>query len=376
MSAIGSTFHRYWPEIAWVCFCAANVIVIFLLGEWETIPFHFVWVSLALIYGIRRWSLRSTVVVVTIVSLVTGVALLVAVTQAEHGPGLDELAEVPLMAAMVVAMVWHVRRRQDAIEQVRILAESEHRLLESQRGFVRGASHELRTPITVARGHAELIRRTAADPQVREDIDVVLDELGHLSRLSERLLLLAALDQPGILSVGQVPIRPLVLDMARRWSPTSSRRWNVSVATDGYLMADEERVRIALDALVENAVKYTSEGDKIEIRATPDDDLVVFEVSDSGVGIDPGSIDRIFERSAYEGRPRDPGGTGLGLAIVKAIVDAHGGSVDVESAPGSGSTFRIKLPRYRRGRARTYDPGHPPSLDPAPGAPTSPSRPT
>src|ERR687898_2698805 len=131
MSGIASTLRRRWVEVAWGAFAAANVAVIVMLRDWETIPFHFVWVSLTLVYGFRVWRLRTTMFLLLVVMAVTGAALAWTVTRGNEGP--DELAEVPLMAAMFVAMVWHAHRRQAAIEGTRRLAEAEHRLLEGQR---------------------------------------------------------------------------------------------------------------------------------------------------------------------------------------------------------------------------------------------------
>ena len=256
MSAIESTLRRHWVEVAWGAFAAANVAVILTLTDWETIPFHFVWVSLTLVYGFRLWRLRTTMVVLLVVIAVTGAALAWTVSRGGEGP--DELTEVPLMAAMFLAMVWHAHRRQLAMEETRRLAESEHRLLEGQREFVRDASHELRTPITVARGHAELIRDSGIDEQVAKDVDVVLDELGRLSRLSERLLILTAADHPGFLSKEAVQVEPFVVGLMRRWSPTAKRAWRVQVAAEGTVCADRERLETALDALLENAVKATA----------------------------------------------------------------------------------------------------------------------
>ena len=156
MSGIGSTLRRRWVEVAWGVFAAANVTAIVLMSRWETIPFHFVWVSLTLVYGFRHWRFRTTMLLLLVVIASTGAALAVSIARGHQGP--DELAEVPLMAAMFLAMVWHAVRRQAAVEEAGRLAASEHRLLMGQREFVRDASHELRTPITVARGHAELIR--------------------------------------------------------------------------------------------------------------------------------------------------------------------------------------------------------------------------
>ena len=96
-----------------------------------------------------------------------------------------------------------------------------------QREFVRDASHELRTPITVARGHAELIRDAGVDGQISKDAEVILDELGHLSRLSERLLILTTAGHPGFLSPGVVPVEPLLEGLMRRWAPTAGRDWQI-----------------------------------------------------------------------------------------------------------------------------------------------------
>jgi signal transduction histidine kinase len=261
---------------------------------------------------------------------------------------LDELTEVPLMAAMFVAMVWHAHRRRAAIEETERLAESEHRLLEGQREFVRDASHELRTPITVARGHAELIRDSGVNGQVASDARVVLDELGRLARLSERLLILTAADDPGFLSKAEIEVEPLVVGLMRRWSPTAERAWRVRVTAEGTVRADRERLETALDALMENAVKATDEGSAILVGSRADGHQLLLEVTDEA-GHRAEDLHRIFEpfSKIEPDRARKNGGTGLGLSIAKAIVDAHGGSIAVDSEEGHGTTFRISLPGFR-----------------------------
>jgi signal transduction histidine kinase len=347
VSAIASTLRRRWVEIAWATFAAVNVAVIVMLRDWETIPFHFVWVSLTLVYGFRVWRLRTTMWLLLVVMAVTGAAL--AWTVVRGNERLDELTEVPLMAAMFVAIVWHAHRRQAAIEETNRLAESEHRLLEGQREFVRDASHELRTPITVARGHAELIRDSGVNGQVASDAGVVLDELGRLSRLSERLLILTAAGDPGFLSRADIEVEPLVVGLLRRWSPTAERGWKVRVAAEGTICADLERLETALDALMENAVKATDEGSPILVASREDGHRLLLEVTDQGRGIGAEDLPRIFEpfSKIEPDRARKNGGTGLGLSITKAIVDAHGGSIAVESEEGRGTTFRISLPGFR-----------------------------
>jgi signal transduction histidine kinase len=353
---IALTLRRRWIEVAWAAFAAINVGVILTLSDWETIPFHFVWVSLTLVYGFRVWRLRTTMILLLVVIAVTGAALAWTVTRGDEGP--DELAEVPLMAAMFVAMVWHAHRRQVAIDEAKRLAESEHRLLEGQREFVRDASHELRTPITVARGHAELIRDSGVDGQIAKDADVVLDELGHLSRLSERLLILTAAGHPGFLSTTDVEVEPLVVGLMRRWSAAAPRAWRVDVSAEGTILADGERLETALDALVENAVKATEEGGEISVACRAENGELMLEVTDDGRGIRAEDQARIFDRfSKIEpNRSRGNGGTGLGLSIAKAIVDAHGGSIAVESEEGHGATFHISLSGFRPMTARPQRP--------------------
>ena len=346
MSDIGSTLRSRWVEILWGLFAALNILVIVVLLRWETIPFHFVWVSLTIVYGFRIWRLRSTLVVLAVVMVLTGCALAFTVMRGHER--LDELAEVPLMAAMFLAMVWHALRRQSAIEEAQRLAESEHRLLEAQRGFVSDASHELRTPITIAHGHVELIRDSVLEPQAREDVEVVLDELGRLSRLSERLLILASAEHPGFLSLESVDVGSLIAGVERRWRGAAARTWDVRIADRGSVRLDRERFVIALDAVIENAVKATEEADPIRIEARADGGDLIVEVADDGVGIPDEQLARIFDRFARADpdRTRGGGGTGLGLPIARAIVRSHGGELSAESLLAGGSVLRFRLPGF------------------------------
>jgi two-component system OmpR family sensor kinase len=220
MSGIGSRLRSRWPEIALVGVSALNVVAALFVREWEIVPFHLVWASLALIYGLRVWTVWGTAAVLVAIIAVTGLPLLYTVTSGVEP--VEELSEVPLISAIFAAMLWHAHRYQSAMAEVRRLADSEHRLLERQREFVRDASHELKTPITVASGHAELILRSS-DPQAAADADVVLDELTRLSRLAERLLLLAATDHPDFLSVEPIELGPFLKMTLGRWQATAER---------------------------------------------------------------------------------------------------------------------------------------------------------
>jgi signal transduction histidine kinase len=336
MSGTASALRKHSVELAWGAFAVANFAAMPFGGEWETVPFHFVWVSLTLVYGFRVWRPWPTAGALSGVVLVSGVEL---VWMADRGQvSSAELTEVPLMGAMFVAMVWHARRRQAALEEL-------HRVSERERDFVRDASHELRTPITIARGHAELIRAAAGVEQTAADAETVLDELSRLERVAERLLLLATVEHPGFLRRSLVDVDDLVVETARRWSAGARREWRVLADARGVVPGDGERLSYALDALIENAVKFTNPGGAITIRAWQVADAALIEVRDEGPGIAPELRERVFERFARS--KTGGGGTGLGLPIVKAITEAHGGSIELEAAQGGGASFRIRLPGFR-----------------------------
>jgi signal transduction histidine kinase len=344
MSGIGSLLRSRWLEVAWAAFAALNVFVMVLWPRWETVPFHFVWVSVTLLYGLAVWSVRNTAVVLAVIMLATGAAIVRDTI--EFHENADEITEVPLMAAMFVAMVWHARRHRAAVNEVQRLAEREHTMRERERTFVRNASHELRTPITVARGHAELAAGQQTDVTSAEDLAIVIDELDRLSTLSSRLLLLAAADSPDFLSSCTVDVAELVEGVVRRWAPTTPRDWRAEVTRPATAVVDAARVEAAVDALIENAVAFTSSGARICLSVGVSGEGVTVDVADTGVGIAPDDLTRVFEPFARGGYGRDQrtGGTGLGLALVRAVVQAHGGAVAIRSTLGMGTVVTLTFP--------------------------------
>jgi len=321
-------------DVAWILFAVLNLVLMVVIPDAQTIPFHNVWVSLSLLYGFSTCRPRTAVLVGVLVALGTGAALVAAVER-QH-MHLDELAEVPMMAAMFCVMVWHVNRRQAAEGRVRATAQRE-------REFVRDASHQLRTPITIARGHAELIRSMGRDPQVVEDAGVVVEELHRLGRISDGLLLLAAAEHQRPAVHDALDVERFVHSTIERWAVTAPRHWSVDVRAHGTVTADADRLSHAMDALIENAIKVTDPGGLIELAAWADGATLVLEVRDDGPGVAIADKERIFDRFVSAGSGT---GTGLGLPMVRAIAAAHGGSAEVRSFPGHGAAFCVRLPGF------------------------------
>lgn len=333
-----------WVDVAWVIFAIANLVAMLVFDRWETVPFHFIWVSLTILYGFRAWDITPTAWVLAAIILLTGGVLIIDISRGTQP--LDELTEVPLMSAMFVAMVWHARRRLAVTEEVRRVSDANLRLLERERQFIQNASHELRTPITIALGHAELVHQAKDPGTIAEDALVVIQELMRLRRLAERLLLLAAAEDPDFLHKRAVEVEPMLVEAVHRWMATP-RQWRLGDTDEVIVDADADRLALAIDALVENAVKHTTPNDWIELSVRRNHGVEI-EVADSGSGIPTQDLERIFERfaSADTNGSRDAG-LGLGLAIVKTVAEAHGGSVRVRSQVGKGSAFDLVLAEAR-----------------------------
>jgi len=345
MAAIG-LLRRRAVEIAWVAFAVANLVAMALVPSWETIPFHFIWISLTLLYGFRVWEPRSTGLVLGLVILATGSLIL---SDAFKGDQLwGELFEVPLMSAMFLAMVWHARRRQEAVRTLETESRERAGLLAQQKRFLHDVSHELRTPVTIARGHLEVLKRVNGSSG--QEIDVALDELERIEHILEGLLLLAKSKQPDFVVIEDVEMESFLEDVFMRWSVVP-RSWTLGKLAPGTLRADPDALRNALDALLENAVKYTGPSDAIKLSARSRAGQLAIEVADEGRGLPPDGLDQLFDRFARadSARSRAQGGAGLGLAIVEAIVRAHGGSCEASNSD-AGAVFTLRFPDFAETR--------------------------
>jgi heavy metal sensor kinase len=218
------------------------------------------------------------------------------------------------------------------------------------RRFTADASHELRTPLTALKGGVEVALRAARSAEeYRRVLRSSLEEVERLIRVSEDLLLLsrstAGLGAPRT----RVELEPLcleVLDLGARLAEGREVSVRLEATEPAAVMGDAAALRRATLNLVENAVKYTPAGGKVELSLRSADGVARLTVSDTGVGIESADTVRIFEPFVRldAARARDTGGTGLGLAIARSIVLSHGGLLSVESAPGAGSQFTIALP--------------------------------
>ena len=219
-------------------------------------------------------------------------------------------------------------------------------LLERQRTFVQNASHELRTPITVALAHAELLPRPETDPKAAEDAAIVADELSRLRRLADPLLLLATAEQSDHHRPVPTRLAAVLDDTLSRWERIP-RHWQLGQHDDVTVLADPDRLVVALDAILDNAVRFTCEGDTIELSVSGSNGHADITIADSGPGIPGGQLDTVFDRFSTPDPDRETAHNfGLGLSIVRAIAEAHGGQVTAHDGQMGGAAVAIRLPLH------------------------------
>ncbi|MBE9179750.1 HAMP domain-containing protein [Oculatella sp. LEGE 06141] len=213
----------------------------------------------------------------------------------------------------------------------------------SQRNFINDAGHELRTPITIIRGHLELLGN---DPQEQQEtLEIVLDELDRMSRFVNDMILLAKAERPDFLQLETINVPSFTKELFAKAQALAERNWKLTIEGTGRIVGDRQRITGALINLAQNATQYTQCEDVIELGAALTRSNVKFWVRDTGEGIAPADQERIFERFARAANSyRRSEGAGLGLSIVRAVAEAHGGRIDLVSQPGMGSTFTVVLP--------------------------------
>ncbi|MCZ7555793.1 MAG: ATP-binding protein [Bacteroidia bacterium] len=227
---------------------------------------------------------------------------------------------------------------------------------EQIQNFSANASHELRTPLTIMRGEIELaLRNTKSPEEYQRLLGSLLEEILRLSRILDDLLLIAKTEigeRP--IELQAVDLRELVEEIADEASLFAEQA-GIDVAlgpvADAWIDAEPLRIRRVLLNLVDNAVKYNRKHGTISISMEREDDMVAVHIQDTGIGIPPEAIPRLFERfyRVNDTERHGPKGTGLGLYLVQWIVRNHGGTITVDSELGKGSTFTIRFPLRNSG---------------------------
>ncbi|WP_280398867.1 sensor histidine kinase [Nocardia carnea] len=261
--------------------------------------------------------------------------------------------EVDRLARSLNTMLAQIQRGFAATEASE---EAARRSEEKMRRFVADASHELRTPLTTIKGFAELYRQGATG-----DTDMLLDRIERESKrmglLVEDLLMLARLDAERPVEYAPVDLLALASDAVHSARAVAATQGTADTRSIGLevrpgsgtaeVPGDAARLRQVLANLLNNALVHTPPDAAVTVRLTPHEDEVLLEVADTGPGMAPEQAERVFERfyRVDDSRSRGSGGSGLGLSIVQALVAAHGGTVEVSSVPGRGTTFTVRLPR-------------------------------
>ncbi len=222
-------------------------------------------------------------------------------------------------------------------------------LFRGERDFVRDASHELRVPITVCMGNLDVLAAGLPPGEGTATLAMLTDELARMARIVDDLRLLADAGSPDFLVPAPIDVHHLVPDLVRRAAALGERIWVVEGSGTGLLVADRHRITEAVMNRADNAVTHTGPGEVIAVGADADDAEVRLWVRDTGVGLAPTDHARVFDRFRRGARAyRTYRGSGLGLSIVRAIAVAHGGRVELISAPGAGMTVTMVLPRRSR----------------------------
>jgi signal transduction histidine kinase len=211
----------------------------------------------------------------------------------------------------------------------------------SQRRFADDASHELKTPLTIVRGHLELLDDDPAER--RETLALVTDELDRMGRIVEDLLLLARREEPDFLTLSTVDVGVLTDTLLAKAKALAPRDWVLDVRGQGVIVADHQRLTQAVMQLADNAARYSNGGNPIALGSIVSGGQARFWIRDQGPGIPTLEHEAVFERFRRGSGTGRSDGAGLGLAIVKAIAEAHKGRVELEST-ADGSVFSIVVP--------------------------------
>jgi signal transduction histidine kinase len=330
-----------WLVVALAC----AVLMIFMPGA-ETVPYHLAWIAVAVAYGVEAWPWGMAMAGITAYTLLTGAILVV---RAANGViAWEETTEIPMMTLLIVLVVWHIRRRHVAYAGLTEAVRRDREHAAQRERLRRMTSHEMRTPVTIAKGYAELLLQDETDPARRDDLHVICEELDRLVLTSDRLVRMMRLE--GEERHEPVDLDKLVRDTVVRWSVLADRRWSTESALGTHL-SHRDGLRACLDTLLENAVRYTHDGDRIRISGSQWQGWLLLAVADSGPGLEEDLV-----RALNRGEVRPPGGdrhyrtpdpkaqTGFGIAIVHEVVRLQGGSLRAGVSREGGALVLMAIP--------------------------------
>ena len=342
MSRVLSFAPRHALELGCVTLVVSVAVLLAASGEWGAVPVNLAWIGITLLCCCP-WARGRFAVIVSFGVLATAAVVALSWTIGSLETDLEETAELAVAAAVGLLVIHYARQRDEALGELRRSAQRERELVLER-------AHRLRTDLAIALGHAELMRHDsgpvasgAGRSNEGGDLDTVIDGLRRLRLGVNRLM---GAEEAAHEERGEVDLDRVVTGLARRWVGTARRRWTISNHASGTIAGDEEELTLALDCLIENAVQATTEGDSVSLTTRNEGEEIFIEATDSGCGIPLDAQPRIFEPFL---RANDrAGGLGLGLAITKAVVENHGGTVEVDSEVGRGTTFTIRLARRSR----------------------------
>lgn len=289
---------------------------------------------------------------IRIAAMVSGLLLVVTIGAAWVIAGrlLQPVRDLTATAQLISDTDLSRRLRVDGRDEMADLAVTFNGMLDrlevafnTQRSFIDDASHELRTPIQIVRGHLELM---GVSPQERtETVELVTDELDRMARIVNDLLLLSKAEQPDFVQPGEEELSDLTVDLFTKVNTLGERDWFLDGCDVGTLLVDRDRLTQAVLNLARNAVEHTQAGDQIALGSSRRGSEVRLWVRDTGPGVAAADRHHIFDRFARgQGNRRRSEGAGLGLSIVDAIVTGHRGRIELDSEPGHGATFTVVLP--------------------------------
>jgi signal transduction histidine kinase len=331
------------PWLVWGTVCAAAM---WFVPGWETIPYHLGYAGLALAFGLDVWSTRKAYVTLGLYTIGTGVILLVRA--ADGHIHWSQTSEIPFMSMLLGLMIWHVAHRDAALALNREVAERDREQVARRERLVRLTSHEMRTPLTIMAGYVDVLRSTESGA-VLDDLDVVREEIDRLDRACDRLLRMIRFHDN--LPQHPVDLDRLMHEIAERWRIVAPRDWQVTTSA-GVVDTHEERIRVCVDTLVENAVRYTEDGDVIRVFARLEGGLLRLGVADSGSGFSAAQVAAFNgpqELVADASSNQDPRSrTGLGLSLVREIVESRHGRLEAGVAAEGGALVTLVLPTAER----------------------------